>query len=73
MYGDEILITMAACSRSRGVWLLQLTRGYEKQYATPGPAHGCSQWFREARFGLFIHYGLYSLLGRHEWVQYRKN
>ncbi|GAG26198.1 unnamed protein product, partial [marine sediment metagenome] len=25
-------------------------------------------WFREARFGMFIHYGLYSLLGRHEWV-----
>lgn len=26
-------------------------------------------WFREARFGLFIHYGLYSLTGRGEWVQ----
>jgi len=25
-------------------------------------------WFREARFGLFIHYGLFSLLGRHEWA-----
>ncbi len=26
------------------------------------------QWFREARFGMFIHWGLYSLVGRHEWV-----
>jgi len=26
------------------------------------------QWFRDARYGLFIHYGLYSLLGRGEWV-----
>jgi len=26
------------------------------------------QWFLEARYGLFIHYGLYSLLGRGEWV-----
>lgn len=26
-------------------------------------------WFRDARFGLFMHYGLYSLLGRGEWVQ----
>ena len=26
------------------------------------------QWWREARFGLFIHYGLYSVLGRHEWA-----
>lgn len=24
--------------------------------------------FREARFGMFIHWGLYSLLGRHEWA-----
>lgn len=28
------------------------------------------EWFRGAHFGLFLHYGLYSLLGRHEWVQY---
>ena len=27
------------------------------------------KWFREARYGLFIHYGLYSQLGRGEWVQ----
>ena len=27
-------------------------------------------WFQEARFGLFIHWGLYSLLGRGEWVMY---
>jgi alpha-L-fucosidase len=25
-------------------------------------------WFHEARFGLFIHWGLYSLLGRGEWA-----
>lgn len=27
------------------------------------------EWFRGAKFGLFMHYGLYSLLGRGEWVQ----
>jgi alpha-L-fucosidase len=26
-------------------------------------------WFRQARFGMFIHYGLYTLMGRGEWVQ----
>lgn len=26
------------------------------------------QWWHEARFGMFIHFGLYSLLGRHEWA-----
>jgi alpha-L-fucosidase len=26
------------------------------------------KWWREARFGMFIHFGLYSVLGRHEWA-----
>lgn len=26
------------------------------------------KWWRQARFGMFIHWGLYSVLGRHEWV-----
>ena len=30
-------------------------------------------WWREARFGVFIHYGLYSQLGRNEWVQVKEN
>jgi alpha-L-fucosidase len=25
-------------------------------------------WWRKARLGMFIHWGLYSLLGRHEWA-----
>ncbi|MBI3921619.1 MAG: alpha-L-fucosidase [Armatimonadetes bacterium] len=29
-------------------------------------------WFNEARFGMFIHWGLYSILGRHEWVMNRE-
>jgi alpha-L-fucosidase len=29
-------------------------------------------WWREAKFGMFIHWGLYSLLGRHEWVMNRE-
>jgi len=28
------------------------------------------EWFNEARFGMFIHWGLYSILGRGEWVMY---
>ncbi len=27
------------------------------------------QWYQQARFGLFIHWGLYSLAARHEWVR----
>ena len=26
------------------------------------------KWFHEARFGMFIHFGLYAMLGRGEWV-----
>lgn len=29
-------------------------------------------WFSHARFGLFVHWGLYSLLGRGEWVRNRE-
>jgi alpha-L-fucosidase len=26
------------------------------------------KWWHEARFGMFIHFGLYSVLGQHEWA-----
>ena len=28
-----------------------------------------TQWWREARFGMFIHFGAYSVAGRGEWVK----
>lgn len=34
--------------------------------------HGTNlDWFKQAKYGMFIHYGLYSQLGRGEWVQLR--
>ncbi|WP_207420370.1 alpha-L-fucosidase [Desertivirga brevis] len=30
------------------------------------------EWWRQARFGMFIHWGLYSAAARHEWVQNRE-
>ncbi|MDG1241187.1 MAG: alpha-L-fucosidase [Opitutae bacterium] len=51
-------------------------QGYEALYAKD-PRQSALTWFEEAKFGLFIHYGLYSLLeghyqGKHsrpaEWV-----
>ncbi|WP_265520250.1 alpha-L-fucosidase [Oerskovia flava] len=29
-------------------------------------------WFTQARFGLFVHFGLYSVAARHEWVMTRE-
>ncbi|MCM8776985.1 MAG: alpha-L-fucosidase [Candidatus Omnitrophica bacterium] len=31
------------------------------------------KWFEEARFGMFIHWGDYSVLGRGEWVMFQEN
>lgn len=31
------------------------------------------KWWREARFGMFVHFGLYSQLGRNEWAQVCEN
>ncbi len=36
------------------------------------PREAAIEWFRNAKYGLFIHYGLYSILGRHEWVQLKE-
>ncbi len=47
--------------------------------AFPGPASTAPEtdaqrqarmkWWTEARFGMFIHWGLYALPARHEWVK----
>jgi alpha-L-fucosidase len=35
----------------------------------PQPTPGDTSWFMRDRFGLFIHWGLYALPARHEWVK----
>ena len=44
---------------------------YSELYAA-NPRKANMEWFKKARYGLFLHYGLYSLIGRHEWVQLRE-
>jgi alpha-L-fucosidase len=43
---------------------------YKKLYKQE-PRAANIQWFKDAQFGMFIHYGLYSQLGKGEWVQLR--
>jgi alpha-L-fucosidase len=31
------------------------------------------EWYREARFGMFVHWGVYSLLGQGEWVMQNRS
>lgn len=48
---------------------------YLKEYETlysQDPHAAALAWFRDAKYGMFIHYGLYTLLGRGEWVQYHE-
>ena len=30
------------------------------------------EWFQDAKFGLFIHWGIYALPARHEWIKNRE-
>jgi alpha-L-fucosidase len=38
----------------------------QKQAAT---REGRMKWWHEAKFGMFIHWGLYSVIGQHEWAK----
>ncbi|MBN2408949.1 MAG: alpha-L-fucosidase [Candidatus Aminicenantes bacterium] len=39
---------------------------------TEAPREARMEWWTEARFGMFIHWGLYALPARHEWVKQRE-
>ena len=41
-------------------------KGYEKQYKK-SPKEAALSWFKDARFGLFVHWGPASLYGQGEW------
>ncbi|MCX4869334.1 alpha-L-fucosidase [Streptomyces sp. NBC_00825] len=40
--------------------------------AVPADSTVRTGWFEASRFGLFVHFGLYSLAARHEWVRSRE-
>ena len=76
-------LTAGAVVSAAGAGCLETTRssseniipsyltGYEDLYAQD-PRAAARAWFADAKFGLFMHYGLYSLLGRGEWVMLRE-
>lgn len=72
--GTAGLVMLAGASSTRAKETPKLPsylNGYEELYARD-PRRAALAWFKAAKFGLFLHYGLYSLLGRHEWVQFRE-
>ena len=40
----------------------------QRPESVPAERLAAREWFRDARFGLFIHWGVYSQLGQGEWV-----
>jgi alpha-L-fucosidase len=55
-----------------GAGLAAIPSAADEPY-TPTPENlKARQWFQEARFGLFIHWGVYSVLADGEWVMHQK-
>ena len=62
-----------ARSRRRGTLLLAFVLAAtpltaQNQESVPAERLAAREWYRDAKFGLFIHWGVYSLLGNGEWV-----
>lgn len=37
----------------------------------PVPDTERTRWFRDSKFGIFVHWGPYSVIGRHEWARHK--
>jgi alpha-L-fucosidase len=46
------------------------TQGDDQSGASSTPNAVARRWFEDARFGMFLHWGVYSLLGKGEWVMH---
>ena len=46
-----------------------MAKASTKTDAALTPREQTRRWFREAKFGLFIHWGVYALLGKGEWIR----
>lgn len=71
-YGASIVL--GGCNKQaqkESIEILSYLQSYKDTYLDD-PRKASLEWFADAKFGLFMHYGLYSLLGRHEWVQLRE-
>ena len=53
--------------------LLSLTSFGQEKYIPTKENLEAREWFQDARFGLFIHWGVYSVLGDGEWVMNNQN
>lgn len=69
--GSLLAAPLFSCSSNVNPTVPGYLSGYGNAYGTD-PKQANLDWFEAAKFGMFIHYGLYSLLGRGEWVQIKE-
>jgi len=66
---DYLKVLLAGAAGSSLAHLQPLAAAAPGQAAPSLPDHERRiQWWREAKFGMFIHWGLYSILGREAWA-----
>jgi alpha-L-fucosidase len=56
------------CALMPGLFLAASAAAQPSAGAAPPERLAAREWFRDAKFGMFIHWGVYSLLGAGEWV-----
>src|SRR6201982_3869374 len=61
------MISLAAVTGLASLGGLPMARGQETYTPTPENLKARA-WFQDAKFGLFIHWGVYSVLGDGEWI-----
>src|SRR5210317_686458 len=64
------LLLAGVYSCKQAVIIPTYLQGLEEEFRE-NPREANLEWFKEAKYGMFIHYGLYSLLEKGEWVQLR--
>lgn len=69
--GTAGALLMTNCISSKGTNVPNYLGIFKNEYHKD-PRKASIKWFKDARYGMFIHYGLYSILGRHEWVMYNE-
>jgi alpha-L-fucosidase len=65
--GIVFAVSMLVCA------LPGLVRAQTADAVVPPERAAARQWFQDAKFGMFIHWGVYSLLGQGEWVMQNRS
>ena len=65
----KVLLNLFSLLIFSGLFSLPVNAQKSLSKETPQQKAARMQWWTDARFGMFIHWGLYALPARHEWVK----